>query len=131
MLDSPIREADVKSLEIQTDFMCAQCRIFLELLSTTKPFGRLKHLTINLVNFNNTSTVGLYVYLFKVIFKLESLESFEIRNLDNLIYEELRPWFQPDNIYFSRIRSFTFSDFPERFVFKFGLKEAGEKSIND
>ena len=125
----------MKYLEIQTDFMSVQCRDFIVQLSTNstiKPFSRLKHLTINLVNFNITSTVGLYVHLFRVIFNMESLESFEIRNIDPLIFEELKLWFQPDNIYFSRIRSFTFSDSQlesNSFILKFGLKEGGgEKS---
>lgn len=115
--------------------MSVQCRDFIVQLSTNstiKPFSRLKHLTINLVNFNITSTVGLYVHLFRVIFNMESLESFEIRNIDPLIFEELKLWFQPDNIYFSRIRSFTFSDSQlesNSFILKFGLKEGGgEKS---
>lgn len=130
-LESPLRKSDVKSLEIQTDFMCVQCRDFLVQLSSIKPFSRLKHLRINLVNFNISSTVGLYVHLFKIIFNIESLESFEIRNIDPLIYEELKLWFQPDNIYFSRIRSFTLSDRqtePHCFILKFGLKEKGKES---
>ena len=129
VLESPLQHSDLTVLEIQTDFMCVQCRDFLVQLSTIRPCSRLKHLRINLVNFNITSTVGLYVHLFKTIFNIESLESFEIRNIDPLIFEELKLWFQPDNIYFSRIRSFTFSDSQLElysFILKFGLKERKE-----
>ena len=111
--------------------MCVQCRDFLVQLSSIKPLSRLKHLTINLVNFSITSTVGLYVHLIKVIFNIDSLERFDMKNIDPLIFEELKPWFQPDNIYFSRIRSFTFSDSrleSNCFTLKFGLKDKGEDS---
>ena len=131
MLETPLRHSDVRNLEIQTDFMCVQCRDFLVQLSSIKPLSRLKHLTINLVNFSITSTVGLYVHLIKVIFNIDSLERFDMKNIDPLIFEELKPWFQPDNIYFSRIRSFTFSDSrleSNCFTLKFGLKDKGEDS---
>ena len=81
---------------------------------------------VNIVNFNLSSTVGLYVHLFKVIFNIQSLESFEIRNIDPVIFGELKMWFLPDNIYFSRIRTFKFflkPTSPDCFLIKFGVKQ--------
>ena len=80
---------------------------------------------INL-HFNFSSTVGLYVHLIKLIFNIQSLESFEIKNIDPVIFDELRLWFLPDNIYFSRIRPFSLfvkPSSPDRFLLKFPLKE--------
>ena len=118
--------SDLKSLEIQTDFLCADCRFFLTNISVLPILSGLKHLIVNIVNFNLSSTVGLYVHLFKVIFNIQSLESFEIRNIDPVIFGELKMWFLPDNIYFSRIRTFKFflkPNSPDCFLIKFGVKQ--------
>ena len=80
---------------------------------------------INL-HFNFSSTVGLYVHLIKLIFKIQSLESFEIRNIDPVIFDELRLWFLPEKKYFSRIRTFqVFTkaiDSPDSFLLRFITK---------
>ena len=122
VLDSKIQNCDVKTLEIQTDFLCCQCRVFLMNLSALQTFSGLRNLIINLVNFNLSSTVGLYVHLFKIIFNIPSLESFEIRNIDSVIFQELKLWFHPDNIYFSRIRPFVFYTKSDSFLLRFGSK---------
>jgi len=125
VFESKLKNCDIKSLEIQTDFLCPQCRSFLTQISAVPAFYGLRNLIINLVNFNMSSTVGLYVHLFKVIFNIPSLESFEIRNIDSVIFGELKHWFQPNNIYFSRIRPFVFfikSSSEDCFLLKFGQK---------
>ena len=124
-LESDLKTCNVQSLEIQTDFLCAECRSFLTQLSNIPTFSRLKHLIINL-HFNFSSTVGLYVHLIKLIFKIQSLESFEIRNIDPAIFDELRLWFRPEKKYFSRIRTFQVftkaNDSPDSFLLKFITK---------
>lgn len=124
-LESDLKTCSVQSLEIQTDFLCAECRSFLTQLSNIPTFSRLKHLIINL-HFNFSSTVGLYVHLIKLIFKIQSLESFEIRNIDPAIFDELRLWFRPEKKYFSRIRTFQVftkaNDSPDSFLLKFITK---------
>jgi len=123
-LESDLKNCNVQTLEVQTDFLCAECRLFLAHISDIPPFSRLKHLKINL-HFNFSSTVGLYVHLIKLIFNIQSLESFEIKNIDPVIFDELRLWFLPDNIYFSRIRSFqifTKANSPDSFLLKFVTK---------
>ena len=121
----------MKSLEVQTDFLCAECRLFLAQIPDLKTFSELKHLKINL-NFNLSSTVGLYVHLIKVIFKIQTLESFEIRNIDPVIFGELKMWFLPENIYFSRIRPFhiyTKANSPDCFLLIFETKQSKPSAV--
>ena len=125
LLDSNVQSCPIQSLEIQIDFLCEQCRTLIEKLSTIKAFSALHQLKIMIVNFDDTTTVGLYVHYLKLIFKNPSLNYFELGSIPDFIFSELKLWFLPDNIYFSQIRPFTMytrSDRPNSLLFKFNDK---------
>ena len=107
ILDSKIQLCDIKTLEVQVDFLCDQCRGLLEKIPSILPFSGLTKLKVRCISYNDIPTVGLYVHFFKMIFKFASLEWFEIRDIPDLIFPELKLWFLPDNIYFSQLREFT------------------------
>ena len=122
LLDSNVRNCQVQNLEIQVDFLCEQCRALIEKLATIKAFSALHQLKIIIVNFDDTTTVGLYVHYLKFIFKNPSLKYFELGSIPDFIFSELKLWFLPDNIYFSQIRSFTMftrNDNPNSLLFRF------------
>ena len=114
-----VQNPSVKKLEIQVDFLCSSCKMFLQQLSATPQYSGLRYFKLNVVNFNDMSTVGLYVHYLRLIFCIPSLEYFEMGSIPNLIFEELKMWFLPDNIYFSQIRSFTMFTKGNNLLFKF------------
>merc|ERR1712241_157518 len=93
-----------KRLELQVDFLCLNSRCFLETLS--ERFTGLEYFKLNIVNFHDGQTVGLFIHYIKMIFRISSLEYFEISSIPNNIFEELKLWFIPGNIYFCNIRPF-------------------------
>eukprot|EP00090_Calanus_glacialis_P018231 TRINITY_DN2829_c0_g2_i1.p1 TRINITY_DN2829_c0_g2~~TRINITY_DN2829_c0_g2_i1.p1 ORF type:complete len:259 (-),score=49.68 TRINITY_DN2829_c0_g2_i1:55-831(-) len=108
ILESKLKPNSIKRLEIQLDFLCDQCRKFLEKLPGILIFTSLERLKVNCINYNDTPTVGLYVHFLKMIFNFAPLKSFELSNIPESIYEELKAWFMPGNMYFSQIRQFEF-----------------------
>jgi len=108
ILDSKLQHNSIKNLEIQLDFLCDMCRSFLQKIPDLHIFSSLEHLKVNCINYNNTPTVGLYVHFLKMIFNFESLRTFELSNIPLPIYEDLKGWFMPGNMYFSQIRPFIF-----------------------
>ena len=96
-----------KSLELQVDFLCQASRHFLETLDYCDSFSELENFKIHIVNFHDGQTVGLYVHYIKMIFKISSLKYFEISSIPFSIFEELKLWFVPGNIYFCKIRPFS------------------------
>jgi len=108
ILESQLQHNSIKKLEIQLDFLCDQCRSFLEKLPALTIFSSMEKLTVNCINYNDTPTVGLYVHFLKMIFHFAPLVYFEIDNIPSSIFEELKAWFLPGNMYFSQIRPFTF-----------------------
>eukprot|EP00092_Neocalanus_flemingeri_P036574 GFUD01039821.1.p1 GENE.GFUD01039821.1~~GFUD01039821.1.p1 ORF type:complete len:261 (-),score=38.94 GFUD01039821.1:46-828(-) len=108
ILESKLKHNSIKRLEIQLDFLCDQCRSFLEKLPGLLIFNTLEKLRVNCINYNDTPTVGLYVHFLKMIFNFAPLKYFELTNIPLSIFEELKAWFLPGNMYFSQIRSFKF-----------------------
>jgi len=108
VLESKLQHNSIKRLEIQLDFLCDQCRSFLEKLPGLMIFSSLEKLKVNCINYNDTPTVGLYVHFLKMIFKFAPLKYFELTNIPPSVYEELKAWFMPGNMYFTQIRQFTF-----------------------
>ena len=108
ILESKLQHNSIKRLEIQLDFLCDQCRSFLEKLPGLLIFATLEKLKVNCINYNDTPTVGLYVHFLKMIFNFAPLKCFELSNIPLPIYEELKAWFMPGNMYFSQIRQFKF-----------------------
>ena len=102
-----IETSRLKRLELQIDFLCQASRNFLETLDASNNFSLLEYLKVQIVNFHDGQTVGLYVHYIKMIFKIPSLQYFEISRIPINIFEELKLWFMPGNIYFGKIRSFT------------------------
>ena len=96
-----------RRLELQIDFLCQASRHFLETLDSRDSFSGLDYIKVHIVNFHDAQTVGLYVHYIKMIFRIPSLHYFEITSIPINIFEELKLWFIPGNIYFSKIRSFT------------------------
>ena len=96
-----------KRLELQVDFLCQASRHFLETLDASNSFSLLEYLKVHIVNFHDGQTVGLYVHYIKMIFKISTLQYFEISRIPINIFEELKLWFMPGNIYFCKIRSFS------------------------
>lgn len=113
ILESKLQHNSIKRLEIQLDFLCDQCRSFLEKLPGLLIFSSLEKLKVNCINYNDTPTVGLYVHFLKMIFNFAPLKCFELTNIPPSIYEELKAWFMPGNMYFSQIRQFVFFTKPE------------------
>ena len=93
-----------KRLELQVDFLCLNSRCFLETLS--ERFSELEYFKLQIVNFHDGQTVGLFIHYIKMIFRIASLEYFEISSIPINIFEELKLWFIPGNIYFCNIRPF-------------------------
>jgi len=108
VLESQLKHNSIKRLEIQLDFLCDQCRSFLEKLPGLLIFSTLEKLKVNCINYNDTPTVGLYVHFLKMIFKFPPLKYFELTNIPSSVYEELKAWFMPGTMYFNQIRHFTF-----------------------
>ena len=108
ILDSKLQHNSIKNLEIQLDFLCDMCRSFLQKIPDLHIFSCLENLKVNCINYNNTPTVGLYVHFLKMIFNFRTLKTFELSNIPLPIYEDLKGWFMPGNMYFSQIRPFLF-----------------------
>jgi len=108
ILDSKLQHNSIKNLEIQLDFLCEMCRSFLQKIPDLHIFASLENFKVNCINYNNTPTVGLYVHFLKMIFNFSSLKTFELSNIPVAIFEELKAWFLPGNLYFSQIRRFVF-----------------------
>ena len=94
----------LKKLEIPFDINCPGCREFVE---QEKKNLSLEHLILVLTRHEEGATVGLFVYVLKMLFSLSSLKCFELRCIPNYIFQELKLWFTPGNTYFSMIRQFT------------------------
>jgi len=108
ILDSRLQHNSIKNLEIQLDFLCDMCRSFLQKIPDLHIFASLVKLKVNCINYNNTPTVGLYVHFLKMIFNFAPLRTFELANIPLSIFEDLKAWFMPGNMYFSQIRKFVF-----------------------
>ena len=96
----------LKVLKIQMEFTCLSCRELLNSLSSCDKLENMKYLQINMGPFKETITVGLCVYSFKLMFRITSLDFLEISKIPNSMLEELKLWFLPDIVYFSRLRPF-------------------------
>ena len=112
-----------RRLEIQVDFFCQSCRSFLENVSAGDDIvNGLTYLKVHVVNFHDGHTIGLYVHCIKLIFRMSTIQFFEIASIPSQVFEELKLWFIPDNIYFSKIRPFAMflnQNIPNCMLFKF------------
>lgn len=99
----------IRKLEIELDFLCDKCKSFLKKLPDLTIFSTLETLIVNCINYNDTPTVGLYIYFIKMMFTLSNLKYLTIANIPISLFDEIFVWFLPENQYFSQIRRFAVS----------------------